>query len=202
MSTMSYKSVVCLLTAFLLGACGTIDKRVDPDEIDEVGGANLRSQDIRTMADEMTRSIIASGILKNATPENRVSFYMTSLRNDSGDVMDTELILTKIRTGLFKGLGRQVMILDRSKQADAEIRKERAAKRAGAVKANPDMRGNLAGSDFVLKGTIKDRVLQSGSLKSAYYLVTFELTDLETGELCWTGDYESKFVSEKSVISR
>jgi PBP1b-binding outer membrane lipoprotein LpoB len=45
-------------------------------------------------------------------------------------------------------------------------------------------------------------VKQSGKLKSAYYLVTFELTDLETGRLVWTGDYEAKFESEKSVISR
>ena len=60
----------------------------------------------------------------------------------------------------------------------------------------------VAGSDFVLKGTIKSRDRQAGRLKSAYYLVTFELTDLVTGELCWTGDYEMKTESEKSVINR
>jgi len=94
------------------------------------------------------------------------------------------------------------MILDRSKEGLEEIRAERAAKRAEAVSSNPNMKGALAGSDYVLKGTIKDRVVQSRDIKSAYYLVTFELTDLETGELAWTGQYEAKFGTEKSVISR
>ena len=68
--------------------------------------------------------------------------------------------------------------------------------------ANPSKQGNVKGSDYVLKGTIKDRTLQSRNLKTAYYLVTFELTDLETGELVWTNDYEAKFATEKSVIAR
>jgi hypothetical protein len=45
-------------------------------------------------------------------------------------------------------------------------------------------------------------VQQSGKLKIAYYLVTFEMTDLETSRLMWTNDYETKFESEKSVITR
>jgi hypothetical protein len=32
--------------------------------------------------------------------------------------------------------------------------------------------------------------------------VTFELTDLVTQELVWTGDYDMKTESEKSVINR
>ena len=38
-------------------ACGTVDRRIDPDAPDEVGGAVLDSQDIRTMADTMARDI-------------------------------------------------------------------------------------------------------------------------------------------------
>ena len=60
----------------------------------------------------------------------------------------------------------------------------------------------IAGSDYVLKGTIKSRDRQAGKLKSSYVLVTFELTDLVTQELAWTGDYEMKTESEKSVINR
>ena len=84
------------------------------------------------------------------------------------------------------------------RRQEAEIE----AKASGAVTSNPNLAGNLAGSDYALKGTIKDRVLQGRDLKSVYYLVTFELTDLATSELVWTNEYETKFVSEKSVISR
>lgn len=192
---------LCLaLLPFLTVSCkGTVDRRIDPDEPDAVGGAVLDSQDIRAMADKMSRDIIASGILKSATPE-RTSFYITGLRNDTSDTIDREIVLTKIRTELAKNLGRQIKILDRSKEGMEEIQRERAAKRAGAVTSG-ELKG-LAGSDYVLKGTIKERMKQAGKLKSVYYLVTFELTDLESGELSWTNDYEVKFESEKSVITR
>ena len=54
----------------------------------------------------------------------------------------------------------------------------------------------------MLKGIIQSRDRQAGRLKSSYVLVTFELTDLVTSELVWTGDYEMKTESEKSVINR
>jgi TolB-like protein len=60
----------------------------------------------------------------------------------------------------------------------------------------------IAGSDFVLKGTMKSRDRQAGKLKSSYILVTFELTDLVTQELVWTNDYDMKTESERSVINR
>lgn len=201
--TMRFPLFSCGVFAFLLTACaGTIDRRIDPDENDPVGGAVLQSQDIRTMADRMARDIASSGVLTSAPRGERVSFHITSLRNDSGDPIDKEIILTKIRTELQRALGRGVQVLDRSAEGLEAVQQERAAKRNGSVAGRESARGNVAGSDYALKGTIKSRVQQSGGLKSVYYLVTFELTDLETTEIAWSGDYETKFESEKSVISR
>lgn len=205
MRPMSYSALTWLFVGllFLLASCkSTIDTRVDPDSPDMVGGANLRSQDIRTMADQMARDIQATGVLLAAPAGERIAFHITSLVNESSDPINTTMILTKLRTELFRGLGGRVQILDRSREGLEAVRAEREAKRAGAVTAKESQRGDVLGSDYVLKGRIQDRVLQSGNLKSAYYLVTFELTNLETSELVWTGDYEAKFASEKSVIAR
>ncbi|MFO1054525.1 MAG: hypothetical protein U1F36_20070 [Planctomycetota bacterium] len=201
---MEYIRVVTAALALLLTtAChSTVDRRIDPDQPDPVGGGKLASEDVRTMADQMARDIVAYGVLASHDPKEPITFHITELRNDSSDVIDKELVLTKLRTNLFKALGNRVQILDRSKEGLEAVRAEREAKRAGAVTANPNQAGSLLGSDYVLKGTIKDRVLQAGSRKSVYYLVTFELTDLETSRLAWTGDYEVKFETEKSVISR
>ncbi len=68
--------------------------------------------------------------------------------------------------------------------------------------SNESRRGGVAGADYVLSGAIRDRVKQGADIKSVYYQITFEITDLETTELVWTHDYEVKFESEKSVISR
>lgn len=191
------------LLLLLTASCrGTIDRRADPDSPDAVGGANLRSQDIRTMADQMARDLKASGVLLSAPQGERITFYTTGLVNESSDPINSSIVTTKLRTNLFRALGGRVQILDRSAEGLEAVRSERAAKRSGAVAGKESQRGDVLGSDFVLKGRIQDRVLQSNRLKSAYYLVTFELTDLETSELVWTGDYEAKFESEKSVIAR
>lgn len=191
------------LIGLLLTACsGTIDRRVDPDAPDAVGGAALQSQDIRTMADQMARDLGSTGILTSQADGQTVTFHITEMKNESADVINKSIILTKLRTELFRGLGGKVRVLDRSAEGLAAVQKERDAKRSGAVAGNEGKRGAILGSDYVLKGLIQDRVQQSGKLKSAYYLVTFELTDLETGELKWTNSYETKFESEKSVITR
>ena len=191
-----------LLGLVLIAGCGTVDRRIDPDADDPVGGGVLESQDIRTMADRMARSIREYGVLDSGDPKAPITFHITELRNDSSATIDKEIVLNRIRTELFRALGGRVAIIDRSKEGLEAVRAERAAKRAGAVSANPDLQADVLGSDYVLKGTIKERVQQARDLKSVYYLVTFELTDLESSRLVWTDDYEAKFETEKSVISR
>jgi penicillin-binding protein activator len=196
-------ALLCGLLGLLSTACHTtIDQRVDPDAPDQVGGAALQSQDIKTMANKMARDIVASGALASAKPNAPITFFITELRNESNDPINKTIILNKLRTELFKDMGGRVTIVDRSAEGLDAVKREREAKRSGAVTQNEDMKGSVLGSDYVLKGVIQDRVQQSGSLKSAYYLVTFELTDLETSALRWTNDYEAKFLSEKSVITR
>jgi hypothetical protein len=132
----------------------------------------------------------------------RTTFHITELANQSSDVINRQIILASLEADLFEALGGKVRVLDRSAEGLEAVKREREAKRAGAVSSNQGRRGEVLGSDYVLKGTIRDRVQQSGKLKSAYYLVTFELTDLETSEKVWIGKYETKFESEKSVITR
>ena len=189
------------LIGLLLTACaGTRDTRVDPDAPDTVTGTGLQSMDIRTMADQMAADIKADGILAPSREGERASFYIYEIKNDSSDVIDKELILTKLRTNLFQAFKRQVQIIDRSPSGNDLVDAERRMKERGQVSGTNDRK--VAGSDFVLKGTMKSRDRQAGRLKSSYILVTFELTDLVTGELVWTNDYEMKTESEKSVINR
>jgi penicillin-binding protein activator len=198
---MSIRSVTSAVLGLLLVACaGTRDTRVNPDAPDSVTGTGLQSQDIRTMAIDIAAKIKASGVLAPTREGERASFFIYELRNDSSDTIDKEIILTKLRTNLFEAFGRQVKIIDRSPQANDLVDAETRMKARGQVSGTNDRK--LAGSDFVLKGTIKSRDRQAGRLKSSYVLVTFELTDLVTSELVWTGDYEMKTESEKSVINR
>lgn len=199
---MSTRLLAVGFLGLFLGACaaGTRDTRVNPDAADTVTGAGLQSQDIRTMADKMAVDIKASGVLAPGREGERTSFFIYEMRNDSSEPIDKEIILTKLRTELFRAFGRQVRILDRSPEANDITEAERRMKDRGEVSGTNDRK--VAGSDFVLKGTIKSRDRQAGRLRSSYVLVTFELTNLVTQELEWTGDYDMKTESEKSVINR
>ena len=74
------------LLGLLLTACGsTRDTRVDPDAADTVTGTGLQSMDIRTMAQRFSAKLQADGILSPGKEGDRVSFYVTELRNDSSD---------------------------------------------------------------------------------------------------------------------
>ena len=201
MSIRSVSTGLLASTLLLFAACGgTRDTRVRADAPDTVTGTGLQSQDIRTMAVDLAAKIKASGVLAPGKEGERSSFFIYELRNDSSDTIDKELILTKLRTNLFEAFGRQVKIIDRSPQASDLVDAERRMKDRGQVSGANDRK--VAGSDFVLKGTIKSRDRQAGKLKSSYVLVTFELTDLVTQELAWTGDFDMKTESEKSVINR
>ncbi|MFT4515955.1 MAG: PBP1b-binding outer membrane lipoprotein LpoB [Planctomycetota bacterium] len=189
------------LLGLLLTACGTPrDTRVNPDAADSVTGTGLQSMDIRTMATRMAASIKEFGVLAPSRDGVRASFFIHELINDSSDTIDKTIILTKLRTDLFKAFGGQIKILDRSPEATDIADAERRMKDRGEVSGENNRK--IAGSDFVLKGTIKSRDRLAGSLKSSYILVTFELTDLVTTEMVWTDDYQMKTESEKSVINR
>ncbi|MFY9345970.1 MAG: hypothetical protein WAT39_25995 [Planctomycetota bacterium] len=194
-------SVVVFSFGLALAACaGTRDERVNPDAADTVTGTGLQSQDIRTMAVDMAAKIKASGALAPTREGERASFFITELRNDSSDTFDRQLILRELRTELFDAFGRQVKILDRSPEASDITDAEQRMKNRGQATGANDRK--IAGSDFVLKGVVASRDRQAGKLKSSYINVTFELTDLVTQELVWTGAYRMKTESEKSVINR
>ena len=198
---MLIRSVTVGLLGLLLTACGsTRDTRVDPDAADSVTGTGLQSMDIRTMATKMAADIKELGVLAPSRDGVRASFYIYEIVNDSSDTIDKTLILTKLRTDLFQAFRSQVKILDRSPSANDLTDAERRMKDRGEVSGENNRK--VAGSDFVLKGTMKSRDRQAGKLKSSYILVTFELTDLVTQELVWTNDYDMKTESEKSVINR
>ncbi|MFN3244392.1 MAG: hypothetical protein ACE37K_23000 [Planctomycetota bacterium] len=189
------------LLGLLLTACSsTRDTRVDPDAADTVTGTGLQSMDIRTMAQQMAADLKADGILAGGKEGERVSFYVTEMKNDSSDVIDKEIILLNLRTELFKAYGRRVRFLDRSPEANEITDAERRMKDRGQVSGVNDKK--IAGGDYVLKGVMKSRDRQAGRLRSSYISVTFELTDLVTQELAWTNNYDMKTESEKSVINR
>jgi len=198
---MLIRSVTVGLLGLLLTACGSVrDTRVDPDAEDSVTGTGLQSMDIRTMASRMAADIKEWGVLAPSSDGKLTSFFIYEMVNESSDTINKMLVLTKLRTELFKAFRGRIDILDRSPSATDLSNAEQRMKQRGEVTGANNKKA--FGSDFVLKGSMMSRDRQADSLKSSYILVTFELTDLATQKLVWTNDYEMKTESERSVINR
>ncbi len=196
-----FRIVTIGLFALLAAACaGTRDTRVDPDAPDTVTGTGLQSQDIDTIASRMAADIKATGVLAPSRDGTPASFYIAPLVNESSDTINGSLIPTRSRTEVYRAFNRQVRIIDRAPEANDRVDAERRMKDLGQVSGSNDRK--VSGSDFVLKGRIQSRDRQAGKLRSSFIVVTLELTDLVTGDLVWTNDYQMKTESEKSVINR
>ena len=191
-----FLSVLFPVLLLSLAACGTTNKRIDPDTDDGVGGGGIESGDVRSVGDQFARDILAWPRLF-AGGANPV-IYFSELKNTSSAVIDKQIMLEKIETKIVRNSDGRVRFIDRSKEGMEAIMKERTAKREGAVSSS----GNkaLMGSDYVLKGTIRSVEKRGKDLKSAYYLITMELTDLESSEKVWKNEYEFKWLGERSAI--
>lgn len=185
----------------LVVSCGTPTMRVDPDADDSIGGTGIDSADVRATADTMARSIVANDRLFArgmpyvivGNPENKTDFQI-----------DDTIFVNKLVSLLTKNAGGRIQFVDR--QNWQAIQKERELKRSGAVSVPTDASGKpiLAaaplGSDYQLFGTLQSISKSNGKARSDYVLVTFKLTDLETGALIWQDDYEWKKVGASGVL--
>ena len=172
--------------------CGPHTNRVHVDQTGGLEDTGIDSQDLRTVTQRMSRSLMQVPDVANASSPPRIAFL--EVKNNSNDILDTEMFLRKIRRLLLKfGQGR-IRFLDRARVK--EILKEREAKRAGLVTSAGSK--NLAGADFFLTGVISSIDKASGDTRSTYTLFSFRLTDAETSEIVWEDEYEMKKVGQRA----
>jgi PBP1b-binding outer membrane lipoprotein LpoB len=195
--------MVLLATILTASGCGAPMQRVDPDQDDALGGTGVDSADVRQTADKIARSIVAMPtIFARGTPYVVVQDPQNQTRFPINDSM----IVDRLVTLLVQNSGGRIQFVDRDNWE--LVQKERQLKRSGAVSVPTDGSGqpNLAaaplGSDYFLTSTLKSLSKDNGELNSDYIVVTFKLTDSETGALVWQDDHEWKKVGEKGVIYR
>ena len=182
--------------ALLATACsGGYRHRVGVDEDTEAdrGGTNFSSQDLRTVAQKMARSIVSLPVVSAAKSPPRVAFLKVD--NRSTQIIDTEVFLEKIRSLLLRHSGGRVRFLDRARIKS--VMRERGAKRAGVVSAGRQK--NLSGADYFLTGSISSIDRVAGRAKATYMRFSFRLTDAESSDIIWEDEYEMKKQAKRSI---
>jgi len=191
----AFVSLMLVLAAALFVGCSQ-SAYVNPDEPDELGGTGIDSQDVRTVAREMSRDLIGSSALANATAKPIIALLPT--RNETSFRVDTDIITLQMRNELIKFAGDKATFVQRERMGD--IRAERDAKRAGEVSSSGEKM--ISGADYFLTGTLKSITKSAGGKRSDYIYYSFELIDAESSNVVWANDYDVKKVGERGVLYR
>jgi penicillin-binding protein activator len=189
-------AIFMLAVAAFATGCGQNSAYVNPDEPDKLGGTGIDSQDVRTVAQQMSRDILKSSAIMQSTQKPVIALLPT--KNETRFRVDTDIITLQMRDGLNQFAGDRMTFVERSLMND--INAERAAKRAGETTASTQKQ--VLGADYYLTGTLKSISKSAGDKRSDYIYYSFELVDAENSAVVWTGGYDVKKVGERGVLYR
>ena len=183
--------------AALLGGCATGVQNpsgipvteMRPDERGFVAGTGVESQDLVTVTDKMSRSIL--GIPQIARAQQPPSVVLEPVVNNTRFPINKDMFLTRIRVMLNSKAAGQVSFLDREMMKTLE--RERELKRSGQVTASADPRASeFGGADYFLTGKLEGLTTRTSQGTSDYILYTFRLTDARTSRIVWEDSAEIK----------
>ena len=120
------------------------------------------------------------------------------IENRTEEVIDTKALTEYVQDELINS--RKVRFV-----SDVSVRKrildELKYQNSGAVsQASAKKTGNQTGADFMLEGSMasSNHSKDGGAEKTIFYMTTMRLTNIETGEIEWTGKKELKKAFKKS----
>ena len=155
----------------------------------------FNENDMQLIAKKMTNSILSAPWMDSAGGAPAV--MIGKMRNRTTEHIDMVALSDKLRTTLIQsGRLRFVDVLNRR-----DIAEEYEYQNSGYVNpAQAKAPGNQTGSDYILTGTLSSNIQEVGKNKLVYYKATFQLTDLVTSEIVWTGEKEIRKSYKKRSI--
>ncbi len=186
-----------LIAAALMSGCasgvqnpkGIPVTQMNADERGFVAGTGVESQDLVTVTDKMSRSILGIPQIASAATPPRV--VIEPVINESRFAINKDIFLTRIRTQLNSKAQNKVTFLAREHMAALE--KERSLKQSGQVTSSSDPKlVEFRGADFFLTGKLQGLTTKTRAGTSDYLLYSFQLINARTSEIVWEDMAEIK----------
>ncbi|MDK1032039.1 MAG: hypothetical protein QGD94_08545 [Planctomycetia bacterium] len=190
-------TVVLGVAVVLAAGCTGTTKRLAPDELSDLEfGTGITSQDFRSVAQRMARSLVTLAQIQNATTPPKIAFI--AVQNNSNDFIDGDSFLNKMRTELIKHAGGKMVFLDRAiiTAIERENRDKGRGKRTTSGEKTP------LGADFFLTGIIESIDKVAGGGRTSYIRLSFRLTDAGSSAIVWEDDYEIKKHTTAGIMYR
>lgn len=208
------RAYVRLLTPVLLvgvAACstpppntaGVSSMEVDSSRKGPVSGVGVEGQDIVAMTDQMMRDMLAEPIFADGSKRPRVIIDSEYFVNESSQAINKNIITQRLMVNLNRAAKQRMQFVNR--QNAAMVERERQLKRSGTVDSGTTgLTKAQMGADYRLSGKINSldsRNVRTGMVQR-YTQISFEMTDLESAEIVWSGIYEFSRAAADDVIYR
>lgn len=205
-----WKILVFAAATVALGACNTVQNTAgtpttyyDPAVGGPIQGVGIESQDIVSMSDQMMRDLLTEPRLANAEKAPNVIIDAEYFTNESSSRFNKNAITDRLRVGLNRSAKGRMQFVGR--HYANMVAAERTVKRAGAVDAGTTAAAKAQkGGDYRLGGritSVDSRDAKKGTV-SRFTQIVFEMVDLETSEIVWSGIYDFAKSAQDDVVYR
>ena len=186
-------------------AAGLAPAVVNPAIGGPIKGIGIEGHDIISMSDQMMRDMLSVPRLtqSQAGKAPRVIVDAQYFANDSSQPINRNIITDRLRVSLNRAASGRMSFVGR--QFAAAVEAERQLKRTGTTDiGTTGLTKATMGADYRLGGRISslDQKSAKSGMVSRYTQITFEMFDLESSEIVWSGIYEFERVAADDVMYR
>ncbi|NIQ03311.1 MAG: penicillin-binding protein activator LpoB [Nitrospinaceae bacterium] len=182
----------------------------DPQTVGRAAGVGIESQDVISMTDQMVADMLSTPVLSHRKHPARIIIDSDYFRNEGSSRVNKNMITDRLRVELNRAAqGRMVFV---GRVYSDMVEHERSLKRepartTGDPLVDPgtlEATTSTLGGDYRLGGRITtiDLVDSRTGLVSRAHQIIYEMVDLETGEIVWSGIYDFKKTARDDVIYR
>jgi penicillin-binding protein activator len=196
-------SLAGCVTAGIKNPAGVATVQLDPSTSGPVAGVGIEGHDIVSMTDQMMRDMLGNAVLAGRAKSPRVVIDSQYFRNEGSQAINRDLITNRLRVNLNRASQGRLTFVTRANLN--MVAGERDFKREGATDVGTTgMLKAMMGADYRLTGaisTLDSRNPKTGMMQR-YNQIGFEMVDLESGEIVWSGLYEFVRAAADDVVYR
>lgn len=192
-------TLFCALLAALsiLAACSSAPdvNYGDPTAVETVT-IGFGSTDLQSIAEKMTQSLLASGVLGNG---QKPVLYVAQVKNRTDEQLDTKNITDKISTALVRSAR---VRLSAAMESNSEIVSQLEHQNMSGLTSPETAKryGKQVGADYFLCGEITSIRKQAGRVEDVYFKFTLKLVNIESGLIDWMDEKEIRKGAKKPVF--
>ena len=188
----------------VLTRCAMFRQKVDDRDVSNLPAydATYGAQDLRNLSDKVATSIATSDFIAKQPGNPIMIIYGVQPRTTT--FVDTQAMTDRLRNIIMQKSSNKIQFVNESRRQ--ELMKEQGFQAQNATDDTRTAVGRQLGAKFMLTGALVEMQKQTGrqvrvsKTKLAYYQLTIEITDLETGIIVWSTQEEFARASREPLI--